>query len=151
MAKGRGYKEILRACLLIQKVDVLSGRGTLIPVEVFQKIGLYNFKRLPHYGADYEFSHRANIKGYRLLINYEAVVISDVHSNGINTENWNLSWLEFAKLFFSKRSPCNIGCRWNFARLSSPKHLLLTFFIFDIGRLFCGFMCNKLKAYYSNY
>lgn len=150
LAKGRGYKEILRADLLIQKVDVLSGRGTLIPIEVFQKIGLYNFKRLSHYGADYEFSHRANIKGYRLLINYEAVVISDKNSIGTNNEIWKLSWPEFGQVFFSKRSPCNIGCRWNFARLASPKHLLLTFFLFDIGRVFWGFLCNKLKAHCSN-
>lgn len=70
MAEGRQYKDILAAGSLIHQVDVLPGRGTLIPIEVFQKIGLYDFKRLPHYGADYEFSRRANMYGYKLLINY---------------------------------------------------------------------------------
>jgi GT2 family glycosyltransferase len=151
LAKGRGYKEILRAGPLIQKVDVLSGRGTLIPIEVFQKIGLYNFQSLPHYGADYEFSHRANIKGYKLLINYEAVSINNVNSIVLNKEIWNLSWLEFAHSFFSTRSPCNIGYRWNFARLTSPKLLLPSFFLFDIGRVFCGFLYNKLKGALQHY
>jgi GT2 family glycosyltransferase len=146
LAKGRGYKDILRSGSLIQKVDVLSGRGTLIPVEVFQNVGLYNFKSLPHYGADYEFSRRANIKGYKLLINNEAVVIGDLHSTGINNEIRNLSWLEFAKLFFLIRSPYNIRYRWNFARLTTPKFLLLTFYFFDIGRVFCGCLRNKFKT-----
>ena len=38
-----------------KEVDVLSGRGTLVPIEVFQKIGNFNKRKLPHYGADNEF------------------------------------------------------------------------------------------------
>lgn len=72
LADGRSYNDILREGSLIPNVDVLPGRGTLIPIKVFKKVGLYDFKRLPHYGADYEFSRRANINGYNLLINYEA-------------------------------------------------------------------------------
>ena len=67
LANGRSYNDILRDGSLIQIVDVLPGRGTLIPVEIFRKVGLYNFKHLPHYGADHEFSYRAKIKGYNTI------------------------------------------------------------------------------------
>ncbi len=49
-------------------VDVLPGRGTLVPVEVFRRIGTFNRRRLPHYGADYEFSIRAKRAGFRLAV-----------------------------------------------------------------------------------
>jgi GT2 family glycosyltransferase len=146
LGKGRGYNEILKAGSLMKEVDVLSGRGTLIPIEVFKKVGLYNFKCLPQYGADYELSRRAVIKGYKLLINYEAVVIGDLKFTGINKKIQNSNWPEFAKIFFSIRSPCNIHCRWNFARLACPKFLLFTFFILDMGRVFCRCLSNKLQA-----
>lgn len=35
------------------------GRGLLIPIDVFSKIGLFDEVNFPHYGADYEFTQRA--------------------------------------------------------------------------------------------
>jgi len=117
LTESRRYKDILNAGSLIQKVDVLPGRGTLIPIEVFRKVGLYDFKRLPHYGADYEFSRRANMKGYNLLINYKAVVISKVKETGLNNRVTSLGWGDLTKSFFSIRSANNLTQRWRFARL----------------------------------
>src|SRR5689334_12897741 len=50
------------------QVDVLPGRGTLVPIEVFQRIGTFDRRRLPHYGADYEFSIRAKRAGFTLAV-----------------------------------------------------------------------------------
>lgn len=146
LGRCKQYKDIINSGKFIHPVDVLPGRGTLIPIEAFQKVGLYDFKRLPHYGADYEFSLRAKKNGYKLYIDYRAVIISNVHSTGVNSETINLSWLELAKSFFSIRSPNNLKYRWHFTRLSSPKFLLFTFYLLDIGRVVCGCLRNKLKA-----
>jgi len=146
LAKGRGYKDILRTGSLIQKVNVLSGRGTLIPIEVFQKLGLYNFKRLPHYGADYEFSRRANIKGYKLLINYEAVVISDVKMTGLNNGVNKLGWNDFGKSFFSIKSPNNLKQRWRFAHLCCAGWKLPVFFVCDTARVIIGSILYQIGA-----
>lgn len=133
LAKGRQYKGILRADSLIKQVDVLPGRSTLIPIEAFREIGLYDFKRLPHYGADYEFSHRAKMKGYKLLINYEAVVISNVKMTGLNNRVNKLKWSDLVKSFFSIRSPNNLKYRWNFARLCCTGWRLPVFLGFDVS------------------
>ena len=145
------YEDIINSEKLLHSVDVLPGRGTLISTEVFRDIGLYDFEHLPHYGADYEFSRRANKNGYELYINYNAVVISCVHSTGINNESRTLSYAELAKSFISIRSPYNIRTRWNFARLASPKYLFLTFFILDFGRVVCGSFRNQLKTKLQRY
>jgi len=138
LADGGGYNDILREGSLIQKVDVLPGRGTLIPIEVFQKIGLYNFKRLPHYGADYEFSRRANMNGYKLLINYEAVVTSNVKMTGLNNSVNKLGWSDLIRSFFSIRSANNLTQRWRFARLCCAGWRFPAFYVCDTGRVIVG-------------
>ena len=47
--------------------DILSGRGMLIPFAVFKDINGFDEERLPHYGADYEFSWRAKRHDYRIV------------------------------------------------------------------------------------
>ena len=138
LAEGRRYQDILQEDLLIQKVDVLSGRGTLIPIEVFQKIGLYDFKRLPHYGADYEFSHRANMNGYELLINHEAVVVSDVKMTGLNNRTSKIGWSNLIRSFFSIRSAHNLMQRWRFARLCCAGWKFPVFYVCDTSRVIIG-------------
>ena len=138
MAKGRNYNDILRDDSLLQKVDVLPGRGTLIPIEVFRKIGLYDFKNLPHYGADYEFSHRAKKSGYKLLVNYKTVVISDIRMTGTNNIVNDLRWDDLIKSFFSIRSANNLIQRWKFARLCSTGWRFPVFYLCDVGRVIIG-------------
>jgi len=138
LARGRRYKDILHESSSIQKVDVLPGRGTLIPIEVFQKVGLYDFKHLPHYGADYEFSRRGNMKGYNLLINYKAIVISNVKITGLNNRVTRLKWGDLTKSFFSIRSANNLLNRWRFARLCCAGRKFPIFYVCDVGRVIIG-------------
>ena len=138
LAEGRRYKDILRAGLSFQKVDVLAGRGTLIPIKAFREVGLYDFKRLPHYGADYEFSRRANMKGYNLLINYEAIVVSNVKATGLNNILVSLKWGDLVKSFYSIRSGNNLKIRWNFAYLCCSGWRLPVFYVCDVGRVIIG-------------
>ena len=145
LARGREYKTVINEEPSFIPVDVLSGRGTLIPAEVYQEVGLYDSMHLPHYGADYEFSLRAKKKGYNLFINYNSVVVNKVWTTDINRKTGLLKWREFTKCLFSRRSAFCIRYRWNFARLACPKTLFPSFFIFDISRLIVGFVRNQLK------
>jgi GT2 family glycosyltransferase len=84
------------------RVDTLSCRGALIPVNVFKKIGLFNERYLPHYLADYEFFIRAHRHGIDLLMSYEAVVYNkdDLKRPKQKRSVW---WK-----MFNKKSPANI-------------------------------------------
>jgi len=146
LSRGKRYDSAIQENKSLVPVDVLSGRGTLIPVEVFRHIGPYDEVRLPHYGADYEFSHRAKKNGYELFVHYGAVVNSDVSATGLNNENRMLSWKELGKSFFSIRSPNSIRYRWNFARLTCPPLMLPSFFLFDMGRVVIGALRNSMAT-----
>ena len=103
-------------------VDVLSGRGTLVPVEVFQDIGGFNRKRLPHYGADYEFAVRARRAGYKLVLSHIAKVHGKLDVTGLVAPQGKvLSWKECRDLLFSKKSKTNLFYYSNYVWLTSNK------------------------------
>ena len=87
---------------------------------------------------------RAKKKGYNLIIDYKSVVVNKVESSGIDNERHSFKWNGFLKKLFAKGSPFCIRYRWNFARLTCPKLLLPSFFIFDIGRVLLGTLRNQL-------
>jgi len=62
---------------VIEGLDFIFGRGVLIPVEVFEKAGNYNYRDLPHYGGDTEFTFRAKAAGFKLIISTKALVYVD--------------------------------------------------------------------------
>lgn len=105
-----------------REVDTFCGRGTLVPIEVFQKIGSYS-RRLPHYISDYEFFIRAKRASFKLLISYESVTYSTKEAGGIKFKLQKMSWKRFLNELFSRRSKSNIIDRINFIILASPKEL----------------------------
>jgi GT2 family glycosyltransferase len=56
-------------------VSLLTGRGTLIPVQVFYEVGLFDDKHFQQCG-DMDLSIRARYVGYRLIESYRAIVKS---------------------------------------------------------------------------
>lgn len=103
-------------------VDVLPGRGTLVPIEIFEKIGNFDVKRLPHYGADYEFMVRAKRAGYKLIVSYKAKVLARLDITGlVPSEKKIISMCECFNLMFSKKSKINVRYYLNYAWLCSGK------------------------------
>ena len=56
----------------LHEVSLFPARGLLIPRTVFQTIGLFEEKKLPHYMADYDFTHKATRHGFPVYCNYDA-------------------------------------------------------------------------------
>jgi len=128
------------------RVDALPGRGTLIPVEVFRKVGIFNHKLLPHYGADYEFSIRAKKRGYKLFVHHKLIVYSFSKETGLNNSIKKLKWSEWIKSYVAIKSPNNLKYRWNFAKLFLPKVYVVPFFILDSMRVFFGGFKNQIAS-----
>lgn len=101
--------------------SVLPGRGTLVPVEVFKKAGNFNLKRLPHYGADYEFTYRARKAGYRLVIAHKARVFAKLDITGLKAPAGRkiISLKECYRLLASKKSTTNLRYYLNYVWLCS--------------------------------
>jgi GT2 family glycosyltransferase len=56
----------------LHEVSLYPGRGLLIPRIVFDTIGLFEEKKLPHYMADYDFTQLARRNGFKIYCNYDA-------------------------------------------------------------------------------
>jgi len=125
-------------------VSVLSGRGTLIPVEAFRRVGLYDQERLPHYGADWEFTRRAQRSGFELLMSYRARVFSREDATGPRPSAQTLSWRQFVRAYVDVRSPNNLRRRWNFARLCAEPSAFPLFLGVDLVRTVGGGVRRQL-------
>ena len=130
-------------------VSVLSGRGTLIPVEAFRRVGLYDQKRLPHYGADWEFSRRAQRAGFELLMCYRARVFSHEGATGLRPSTQTLSRRQFMRAYVDVRSPNNLRARWNVARTCAEPMAFPAFLGIDLVRTVGGGVRRQLVGRYG--
>jgi len=116
-------------------VTHLPGRGTLIPVDVFSAIGLYDGKHLPQYGADFDFSFRARRAGYRPLVSLRSIVYSHVEETGMTTVCESLSWSSFFRYLTDRKSPANLRARWWLAYKNCPRLWLPFYVLIDMGMI----------------
>jgi len=77
-------------------VQALAGNGVLVPIEVFKKIGFYDYKWCPQYHGDTEFTYRATKNGIKCLVESTAVV----YNNNFDPDPKYGFWEEL----FSKKS-----------------------------------------------
>lgn len=138
---GRSYSALLQHGDALD-TDSLPGRGTLIPMEVFDKIGLFDAKRFAHYMADVEFSVRAHKAGYRLVVSTKSVVSEYVRATGIFLRQ-RPGWRDFWQSFTSIKSPTNLTVRYHFAMMHTRTKLL--YFVFDVARICAGFLRRKFQ------
>jgi GT2 family glycosyltransferase len=134
---SRNYSRLKRFQTL--DTDLLPGRGILIPVSVFRKLGLYDNRAFPHYMADEDFSMRARKAGYRLLIATQAAVLNHVSATGIDNKRRSLRY--FIDVLTSIKSPSNIRNRWHWAWRHATIYPPL-YFIADMLRIFKGMLIN---------
>lgn len=118
-------KEKIESTEFDMDIDVLPGRGTLIPIEVFKKIGNFNAKKLPHYGADYEFTIRAKRAGYKLIASHKARVLGNhaYSTGGLKVpDKKTISLRECFNLLFSTKSTTNVYYYLNYIWLCSDEN-----------------------------
>jgi len=121
-------------------VSLLTGWGTLIPIEVFREIGLYDDKHFQQCG-DTELPVRAKNTGYRLVVSYAALVKIHIEaSDGINVSSY-YSIKDLYKYFFNIKSNFRLKYRFFFG-LNTAKNLLafISFLLFDLLRISCYFL-----------
>jgi len=87
-----------------REVDWIPGMGTIVPVWIINKIGFWDDVHFPQYHGDSEFTYRAKINGYKLVVSPELVLSNDVSNTAISHEG---SFKKLLKLFKDKRSLYN--------------------------------------------
>lgn len=96
------------------ETSVLTGRGVLIPVKVYQTIGIYNGKHYKQY-SDTELTKRAEKAGYKLVVSYDSIVYSEpLKINNIMIDSiYKIT--DLWKYYFNDRSNTNLKFRFWFA------------------------------------
>jgi GT2 family glycosyltransferase len=130
-------------------VDVLPGRGTLIPVEVFRRIGNFNRKKLPHYGADYEFSMRAKRAGFPLVVSHRARVFANLNITGLQSPTGLISTIQCCRLLFSKKSKGNVIYYLNYVWLCSTPRFKLPNTLFALKGILANTLLKTPAGYFA--
>lgn len=107
----------------VEGVDVLSGRGTVVPIAMIRQAGNVDAATFPHYIADYEFFCRLRAGGFKLGVTYEDRVMARVQETGMMARGRRLRFREAWSLLFSNRSMDNIRDHWRFINRCAPRAL----------------------------
>lgn len=107
---------------VVDNIDALPGKGTLIPVEVFRNGINFDYKTFPHYIADYEFSIRAKRNGFNLLVSTDAIAKHYWEATGISGRpgEKKRTYSRALSLLFGRKSMNNIIDWLNFIKIACP-------------------------------
>jgi GT2 family glycosyltransferase len=130
----------------IYRVSSVSGKGVLIPVYVFKKVGLYNSEKLPHYHGDTEFIRRASDSGYKVFLNLNAIIYTDQNASGIGQVNSRISFMEFIHSFGSLRSENYFKSLYNRSRLIYHKKWFI-FLVFNLISIWVRFLIRYFGSF----
>ena len=122
----------------------LPAKGVLVPVEVYRKIGIYDFDNFPHYHADTDFTLRAVEQGIPVVVDFDSVVYSDVNrDNLISGDDITLS--NIMKTFDKQSGVNNFLAYRAFAR----KHFGVRawqYLLVNYSKIFLGLLRRYLMA-----
>ncbi len=129
----------------LHKVDVFPGRGLLIPVDIFKKIGLYDSKNFPQTVADLDFTARADNAGYDIFCNYDAKIkIYPEESGGVSLRK-NKSWKNYYQHLFGIRGGGNLKWFTIFAFKNAPKKYRIQYWLKGSIRRIGGYLLEWIK------
>jgi N-acetylglucosaminyl-diphospho-decaprenol L-rhamnosyltransferase len=124
--------------------STISGRGMIVPVGVFKKIGLFDERHLPQAGADEEFAIRASRNGFR--IHAPAGIWLELQDNpGHISYNKHYSLQDAREYFFGKKSYSNLTYMFWFSWLTRKNPIqAMCFYLAWVARVTIKFAL-KLK------
>lgn len=87
---------------------ILGGRGVIIPVNVFKRVGLFNEVDFPHYYADHDFYLRSRKQGVPLYIALDSIVYIDQSKTSTAAQIKEMTLREFYETLFNRSSHRNL-------------------------------------------
>lgn len=106
----------------LEAVDYLPGRCLVFPVAALGKAGFVAADRLPHYGADYEFSRRLARAGYPAYLSTAARLEADVSNTGVSSFARDDGLARRISRLMDMRNPANPRYRIVFVLLVYPRY-----------------------------
>lgn len=108
----------------LHAVTHFPGRGLLIPGAALELAGLFDAERFPHYMADYDYTMVARRAGFRILVNYNAPLLTYPEASGDRALRAQKSWANYRKHLTSIRGGGNLVNFWRYSLKNCPPLLL---------------------------
>lgn len=124
----------------LHEVTHFPGRGLLIPIEVFSKVGLYDEKHFPHYAADYDFTHRAIRAGFKAYCNFDAKLFIYPEVSGDAENRKKKSFKNYYKHLFGIKGGGNLRVFIKYAIRNCPPKYLPFFIPIGLIRRIFGYL-----------
>lgn len=103
------------------RVDILPGRGTVVPLRMIRIAGNVDDHLFPHYIADYEFFLRLRRHGFRLGVSSEARILAHLEETGLFAEGFPVEFRQAWALVSSRKSMNNFKDHWRFIGHCAPR------------------------------
>ena len=126
----------------LHPVTYLPGRGLLIPRVVFERIGLFDEKRLPHYLADFDYTSVARRHGFPVYCNYEARVRTYPDESGQEQTRRQRSLRGYYQHLFGIRGGGNLRNFTHFALKNCPRPYVPLFLLSGYARRLLGYFLH---------
>lgn len=126
---------------MMTSVDWLPGMGTIVHADVIRKIGYWDNVNFPQYHGDSDFTYRAKLAGFSLLVYPQLKIWNDITNTGLEHKG------RFSVLMRSLKhvkSYYNIRIDIKFYRKFARSPLAYTELLVKYGRLIGGFFKWKL-------
>jgi GT2 family glycosyltransferase len=124
-----------------KEVDWLTGMGTLVPSLVIKEIGYWDALNFPQYHGDTEFTYRAKIKGFKIIVDPRLAIWNDVANTGLSHKG---QFRHLLNLFTDKRSLYNVRVNLRFLKLYSKGIRAYTPIIIGYFTLLASFTKRKI-------
>ncbi len=105
--QGRMASHIGKAKLIPTKL-IAGGRGTIIPVNIFKRLGMFDEANLPHYYADHDFYLRCRREGIPLFIAADTSVFVDRTRTTLARNLADMTFGQFLQTLVDRRSHRNL-------------------------------------------
>jgi GT2 family glycosyltransferase len=123
----------------LHEVSLFPGRGLLIPKRVFETVGLFEEKKLPHYLADYDFTQLARTKGFKVFCNYDAKLYTYPEEGGDHKIRNKKSVRNYFNHLFSIRGGGNLRNFTVYALRNCPPKDIVLALLSGYARRMAGF------------
>ena len=124
---------------------IVGGRGAIIPVNVFEEVGLFDEEAFPHYGADHDFYMRCRAIDVTLFVATRAAVAMDDTRTTVARNLGAMSWREFRDSLRNPRSHRNVATLVALFKRHYPVRLL--YFVgvsLNLARYFASYLLARV-------
>jgi GT2 family glycosyltransferase len=123
----------------LHEVSLFHARGLLVPRKVYETIGLYEEKKLPHYMADNDFTLMAKRHGFKIYCNYDACLYTYPEEGGDHKIKKNKTLKNYYNHLFSIKGGANLKNYTIYVFRNCPKKDIPLALLSGYVRRFAGF------------